>query len=267
MISIIIVSYESYAATCNIIETLTVCEDIEIIIVDNGDDFSTKDENLKNVFILKPGENLGFAAGVNYGLKQVAARSVPNYVMVMNPDVKIEIQAIQRMSEILSELPLRTILSCETSYKGGVRYNCLTRRGLRTRYSLESGKLVESDLFNGCLFMFNGEIVREVSLNEELFMYFEEVDFVLSHPNFICYFTCEAECVREHNPSDRSFSAVFHSVKNVKILSKTYAEIKKIDCAVFVVSNFARAMKSLITKCDISLLRALLLGIYSWRKI
>jgi GT2 family glycosyltransferase len=267
MISIIIVSYKSYAAICKIIDDLSECVDIEIFIVDNGGEFSTKLENTKNVFILNPGRNLGFAAGVNYGLKHVTSRASSNYIMVMNPDVTIETIAIKRMSEILSELPLRTILSCETRYKNGIRYNCLMRSGLRTRYLLEREQLIKSDLFNGCLFMVNGAIVREVSLNEDLFMYFEEVDFVLSHPDFTCYFTREAECVREHNPSDRSFSASFHSVKNIKILIKSYDEIKIIDCAIFVVSIFVRAMKSLIIKRDISLLKALLLGIYSWRKI
>ncbi len=78
--------------------------DQEVVVVDN----QSKDDTVKiiqdqfpQVNLVLPGENLGFAKGVNLGVKS----SEGEYVLLLNPDTEIRDQAVEKVYHFAQENP------------------------------------------------------------------------------------------------------------------------------------------------------------------
>ena len=72
-----------------------------IIVVDNSLNFEFKkeiEEQYKNVQVIIPEKNLGFAAGMNLGIKF----SKTNYVFINSPDVIISNNSIEKLVKKIS---------------------------------------------------------------------------------------------------------------------------------------------------------------------
>ncbi|MCZ3367502.1 MULTISPECIES: glycosyltransferase family 2 protein [Methanobacterium] len=92
--SIIIVTYnhENFIREC--LESLMINKGLEIIVVDNGSSDSTVKiiEKFPSVKLIK-NENKGYGNGVNTGIKY----SKRKYVVILNPDVKVEKTSIEEL--------------------------------------------------------------------------------------------------------------------------------------------------------------------------
>lgn len=100
-VAIIIVTYNSAGeiAAC-LRSVIDECENVsqQIIVVDNASKDRTVDlirDGFPSVDLVLPGKNLGFAAGVNLGVKH----STSDFVLLLNPDTLIVRNAIGRIVE------------------------------------------------------------------------------------------------------------------------------------------------------------------------
>ena len=78
--------------------------DYEIIVVDNGTNCGTKEmleELYPDVKFMQNGANLGFSAGNNRGIDQAKG----DYVTIMNPDITVKPEAINRIVNYMKSNP------------------------------------------------------------------------------------------------------------------------------------------------------------------
>ena len=72
----------------------------ELIVVDNGGlEQAAAQLQQRGVRVLTPGENLGYAGGVNYGIRSTVGANV----LVLNPDVFVEPQCVTQLLSSLDE--------------------------------------------------------------------------------------------------------------------------------------------------------------------
>lgn len=96
MIGIIILNYNSYQDTINLVRELqlqSLAKDLFIIIVDNAspnnsfEHLKPLEKKFSNVTVIQTGENLGYAKGNNFGLKYLDENIKPKYVAILNNDI------------------------------------------------------------------------------------------------------------------------------------------------------------------------------------
>ncbi|MEO2069243.1 MAG: glycosyltransferase [Desulfurobacteriaceae bacterium] len=121
-------------------------------------------------------ENLGYAAGVNFGV-ELALKDDCEYLWILNPDVEVE-------SNTLIEL-LRTVLftgvpvvTCKI--RDSVERDKLQYDGFRASYKpfLDYPQRIHRVLFlSGANIFLKAEIFKNVKFEESYFLYFEDNDF------------------------------------------------------------------------------------------
>lgn len=171
---------------------------LEIIVVDNNSQDGTiemLDESFKkNIKVIKNSENLGFSKAHNQILKNITS----DYVILLNPDTRIPQDTIQKMEEFLESRPYCGIASCKiVDFNGNLQSNGgdfpIGTAFLSWLFNLESLGFTKNfhrqdinyflnqhqvDWVGGTLMMIRGDLVKKVGfLNEEYFMYFEDVDY------------------------------------------------------------------------------------------
>lgn len=93
--SVIILNYNTYDDTVIAIESVinnAICDDYVICMVDNNsskDIDKLKQLNYSHLDKLFLSENQGYAIGNNKGIEYTNTKYSPNYIVIMNPDVKI----------------------------------------------------------------------------------------------------------------------------------------------------------------------------------
>lgn len=175
----------------------------EVILVDNGSPGFSADE-FRNSFpwvdLIANGENLGFAAGNNLGIRV----SKGKYVLFLNPDTLVPRDVVPTMIRYMEAAPDVGAATCRVNLGDG----CLDpacHRGFPTpwaslTYFLELDRLFprsrlfgryhltfedlntahEIDAPSGCFFLVRRSVIEVVGLlDETFFMYGEDVDWAV----------------------------------------------------------------------------------------
>ena len=96
LVSVVIVAYKSGPALVRCIDSLERGgADVEVIVVDNGDE----ELELADVQVLRPGRNLGYAGGCNLGAGQARGE----VLLFLNPDTVVEEGAVAELARTVSE--------------------------------------------------------------------------------------------------------------------------------------------------------------------
>lgn len=202
-VSIIIVNYNTGPLTRACVESLLKQKlpyELEIIVVDNAssdESVSFLRSDFPEITVIANKENLGLAAGVNTAL----AKASGSYYLVLNPDIIVQPDAIERMVEYLKEnLDVGIVGGRLLSPNGRLQYSCFRfytpmtilhrrtwlgktnwgKRGVASfvmrDYDHKSVRNVDW-LMGSCL-MLRAAAVRQVGgMDERFFMYFEDVDW------------------------------------------------------------------------------------------
>ncbi len=115
-VAIIIVTYNSAGEIAACLESVFAERESvtqQVVVVDNDSKDGTVDlirERFPRVDLVLPGENLGFAAGVNLGVE----RSDAEFVLLLNPDTVIVRHAIDRVVKFAREHPRHGIYGGRT---------------------------------------------------------------------------------------------------------------------------------------------------------
>lgn len=201
-VSIIIVSWNTRDLLRRCLESVyTTLPPIsfEVIVIDNASDDGSADaveERFSGVRVIRNAENVGFSAGCNAGIRMASGQ----WAMLLNPDAKLLPGAVQAMIEFAAAHPEAAVIgpklinSDGTMQKNGRRFPYLLREilGITRAYKLiwnwfdrtmeygrsDFDRTAEVDEICGaCMFVRKAAIDRVGLLDEQFFMYYEEVDW------------------------------------------------------------------------------------------
>jgi len=183
----IVVSYRSEPEVTRVVEDLLQSGLIAgVVIVDNsaclGDQLPTfvglrSDDR---VFVLAPSENLGYARGNNHGVRFAQERGA-DHVLIMNPDVHFDDEDLAALLA-RHNVPDSAPIISPSLREGGV---VLSRPGFDTRLgrgllAVAYGRSEQVPTFFGAIFLARTQTFLTLgALDEDLFLYCEEVAFVL----------------------------------------------------------------------------------------
>jgi GT2 family glycosyltransferase len=204
-VSIVIVNYNTFALTCQCIQSIldkTQHVSYEIILVDNGskecDPQLFKDKFPKIILIKNP-ENSGFARGNNLGI----AAAKGEYILLLNSDTELINNAVYEAYQFMKSDEKIGAMSGRLLYPDGktqsvtgrfpsitselrelLRLNKRFTQEQRATYYLGSEfdheTIMEADWVWGAFFMFPKKILSQFpqnKLQEDFFMYCEDIQW------------------------------------------------------------------------------------------
>lgn len=185
-ISIIILNYRTDEMTLHLVKKIQTDEDIEVILIDNSNSKELKKKTVELIHTkyINPGINLGFAGGVNYGIKQMRGE----WVFLLNSDTDVDINTVRTLIQRCKNKNIkvgapRLVGNDGTIEKSVGLFSSLFENPinwlfLRPQYILpEKETLVH--IATGGAFLIHKSIIEKVGLFDEknFFMYFEDIDF------------------------------------------------------------------------------------------
>lgn len=195
----VVVEYHSGDSLARCLRSLEENGVDEIVVVDNGDDPSSRDRvrsGSPRAVIRQPGSNLGFGGGVNLG----AAGNECELLLVCNPDVELHFGALDTLRARLASLPTAGVVGpalldragrvtqsarAFPTFKGSWQQaflGLLRPAGRRSRrYRARNWELAEQGSVGwvtGACFLVRSRAFDELGgFDEGYFLYVEEVDF------------------------------------------------------------------------------------------
>lgn len=175
-VSIIILNWNGKRDTIECLESLKhmTYPNYDILIVDNGStDESAKcfGERYPSIEVIENGKNMGFAGGINVGIRKAIERGM-DYVLLLNNDVVlIDSGFLDELIKVGESDPKIGILGPSVYY-----YDRPELLHMEKRY-----KGIESPIeafISGCCFLVKKQVLDEVGLlDDTFFLFFEETDF------------------------------------------------------------------------------------------
>jgi N-acetylglucosaminyl-diphospho-decaprenol L-rhamnosyltransferase len=168
--------------------------DVEVILVDNGGRTDRLPAaTLADVDLVVPGQNLGFAAGMNVGVRRALDRSA-TAVMILNDDVVVEPGWLAPLvaelgGDRVGAVQPKLLFAGELDSTGATINSlgvALGRDGAGTDIGMhepdDPADVAPRDLaiFTGGAVLFAADFVRETGgFDERFFLYYEDVDLAL----------------------------------------------------------------------------------------
>jgi GT2 family glycosyltransferase len=167
----------------------------QVIVVDNGSVDGTAHEITRKfpaVKLIRSERNLGFAGGINLGLRQATGQ----VIVLMNSDVLASAETLEAAAKALLAQPgvgaLSPLLRAPNGKPQAFAFGedqtpgYLLRRGLKALLGLgpmhrwDVGHPLEVDWVSGACMLVRREVVEQVGLlDERFFLYFEDNDWCL----------------------------------------------------------------------------------------
>lgn len=166
-VTIIFVSFYSEKKILQYLKHLD--NNFKVIVIDNANDNSLNEklQKFSNLQIIVNKENIGFGAATNQGLNNVETE----YALHLDIDSKIEIDSINKMVEEadkINEFAILGPLIVNHTYK---EENYI-KKNYEKNYNL-------MNFLEGCCLFFNMNEMKEIGFfDENIFLYFEEVDLI-----------------------------------------------------------------------------------------
>lgn len=202
-VSIVIVTHNSLHAVEECLESLRrhpPSGRYEVIVIDNASEDGTPEainERFDSVRVVANEENVGYSRGVNQGIRL----STGAMILIINPDIVVTEQSIDRLLSFMAQTPDAGIAGAKLIYPDGrLQYSCrsfytmqalLLRRTFLGRlfpraralrehllmdYDHESPRRVDW-LIGACMMVRREAIERVGRMDERFFLYFEDIDW------------------------------------------------------------------------------------------
>ena len=194
LVYILILNWNSYKET---IECVDACkqldyQNVRLLVLDN-DSKDTSERtllaDLQGVHFLQTGENLGYAAANNLGIRH-ALRHGADYVWLLNPDAVVNPSSLTTMVHALVDHP--SIGICGPRVANGMEPSTFSFDGLRIdpdhgyawQFNLadpaQKTDLVDVDCVSGCAMLLRMDMLSTIGLlREDFFLYYEDVELSL----------------------------------------------------------------------------------------
>ncbi len=192
--AIVILHFGEKIFTWKCIESILRNEDqrdsLVIFVTDNSDeqDF-TLGENLcqRNIIILRTGKNLGFAGGMNFGIREALKKNA-DFVFLLNNDVILEKNCLAELMNFLSDKKSAGMVSPLIVYESnpdkiwatGSKIHPFLGRSRDPFHDKKTRKFpspIKVDALTGCALMIKAEVFGHIGFfDENYFAYYEDVD-------------------------------------------------------------------------------------------
>jgi len=208
-IYVVILNYNGWQDTVECVKSLSKIHDnsrydLETIIIDNAsanDSVKKLNEQLESVVMLENPENLGFAGGVNEGIRY-ALKSSADYVLLLNNDTIVDSKLVDKLLDAIENEKVGAVVPKiyfekgyeyhKNKYKkdelgkviwyagGEMDWRNLNgeNRGVDEVDRGQYDELLETKLATGCCMLVRADVLKKVGiLDERYFLYYEDADF------------------------------------------------------------------------------------------
>lgn len=197
-IYIIILHYGDIKDTVTCLDSITKIQkngnDIKIILVDNGSKFKDHPDSIgtklkattKNLILITNKINLGFAGGINIGIKEALKDKDADYILILNNDTILPKNFLEKILNNPSDITSPVIkfkFGNKWIYDYCGKINWWTGRTKHVERSsklkIQNPKQIEHiDYVSGCCMLIKREVFEKIGLfDNRFFFYFEDVDF------------------------------------------------------------------------------------------
>jgi len=217
---------------------------------EKGGSIEDKDSKL---ILIQTGDNLGFAGGNNVGVRYALLKNNFAYIWMLNNDTVIRPDALTKMVDRMSENDQGGMCGSTVLYYnfpntiqalGGARFNSwlattkhIGENQTRNKYVIDCEKIEKIlDYIFGASMLISKEFITKIGLlNEDYFLYFEEIDWALRSKNkFNLYYAHESIVYHKGGKSTNSHSLVktksnitdYYLIKNRIKITKRYYKAK-----------------------------------------
>lgn len=158
----------------------------EVVVVDNNSSdgsFETAKTGFSKATFIKNGENLGYSAGNNVGIR-FALERMADYVLLLNNDTEVEKDFLTKLADVAEKNEKNGIVSPvifnghtrQVWFSGG-EISWLTMKAVHTQKTLDKN-YYETGFATGCAMLVRTAVFKEVGLlDEDYFLYWEDADF------------------------------------------------------------------------------------------
>lgn len=161
---------------------------LEVVLVDNNSKDGSLEmarSNFSKAHFIKNEENLGFAAGVNVGIRFALERAA-DYVLLLNNDAEVEPDSLSKlvaMAENDNQIGIVSpvVFSAESKdiwFSGGK----IDWWRMKTVHipKISTDDYYESEFISGCAMLIRKDVFKKIGLfDEDFFLYWEDVDFTV----------------------------------------------------------------------------------------
>ena len=189
-LSIVTVNYNGIKDTCELIDSITFTDNMEVIVVDNGsveNEASLISQNYPQVKTIRSDKNLGFAGGNNIGIKAAKGK----YIFLVNNDTYFKDFNIKPLIERSESSPTIGIICPKIcfawgnnpiQYAGYTPLSKVTVRNHAIGYGEENNGQYNTahptPYAHGAAMLIKREAIDKVGLMPECyFLYYEELDW------------------------------------------------------------------------------------------
>jgi GT2 family glycosyltransferase len=217
-------------------------EEVDTIVVDNASEDGSADAVAREfpyVELIRNAENLGYAGGMNAGIRRALDRGA-DHVLLLNNDVELEPGAVEALVAHShgagAVCPVITFASApETVWYAGALFD--PRRGYNGRHrgfgrpAAEFAEVVETDRACGAAMLIPRPALDEVGLlDEKLFAYWEDAEWSLRArraglPIRVVPAARVRHKVSAATGGEGSDTALFYSVRNLLLITERYAPL------------------------------------------
>lgn len=254
LISVIICSYNTKKLTLKVLTNLKKSIDylekpVEIIVVENGTDGTGKEIKKKMpwVKLLEPKENTGFAKGNNLGI--AASNKLSKYVLLLNSDALVNEDTLSKSVEFMESNSDCDVLGCKLRLEDGTvqasgGFLPTPRAVVAWMWGIDLIPLVnkflksvhpkDRNFFNSdrkigwvmgaYLFMKRKVITKTKGLDENFFMYMEEVEWCkrMWNSRFNIYYTPSFEITHLDKSSSKANPNKLRRIFTTEIVGIVY---------------------------------------------
>ncbi|MCX6726058.1 MAG: glycosyltransferase family 2 protein [Candidatus Shapirobacteria bacterium] len=242
---VIIVNFNSQKDVIPCLKSLIkVYPKINVIIVDNAStDNSLQSINsleFKSLQVIKNKKNLGFAEGVNKGIR-FALKQGAEEVLLLNPDTLPERGFLEPLLANPAEVAgpiLKFQRSNDWVYDFGGKVNFWTGRTSHHEYQISNIKYqISPDYVSGACILIRKKVLEKIGfLDERYFLFFEDVDFCLRAKKAGFKVALESKSIMIHNLSEGKAKLLYqfyHLIRSNLIFINTWLPFYRRPIAYF----------------------------------
>lgn len=187
MISIIIVNWNVTQLLQECLNSIfaTKYKDLEVLVIDNAStdhSISLIKSTFPKVKLIENATNIGLPKAINIGLKE----SLGDYLVLLNPDTILPVDFFTKILEFFAKYPTTALMGPKFIDEGSVftepgilnTFRIYFLHSLSAKYTpKEDGPVAVNALSGACLIMPRDTYNQAGPLTEEVFMYYEDLDY------------------------------------------------------------------------------------------
>ena len=283
VLSIITVNYNGLNDTCELIDSITFCETMEVIVVDNAsktDEATVIENRYPQVKVIRSQENLGFAGGNNLGIKAAKGQ----YLFLVNNDTFFKDWKLQALISRLESSPSIGVVCPKIRFAWGnhpiqfAGYTHLSSITVRNKsFGFGEDDRGQYDAphptpyAHGAAMLLKREVIDKAGLMPECyFLYYEELDWsmMITCKGYEIWY--EPACTIYHKESQttgqNSPLRTYYITRNRLLLVKRNwtGATRYLSYTYLVTLVGTRDILKYLVKGEFKLLRATLKGLYDF---